>query len=731
MSRFVKATVAVLSVVLCVYTLVEVNFNFLQTQSARAVFVGLGLCLCFLTQPLHPKLAGKLAWLDVVLAVLSLACCGYIVTQLEPALKGLWLGGRDLGSRAGMELATLDFTIGIVGLLLVLEAARRSIGWIVPILAVIFLAHTYYCYLAVQHGLPQLPKFLLRHPGDSAANLVNSTFIKPNGVFGDATYVMFQYVFLFAVFGCFLEMTGAIEFIIRFAERLFGKSRGGPAKVAVLGSGLMGSLSGSAVANAMTTGMFTIPMMKRAGFKPDVAGGITAAAASGGALVPPVMGAGAYMMMQFCKRGEGAAAKPVTFGEIATAAIIPAVLYYLSLLLIVHFYSRRANTEPATPEETAVRGPVPVFEGIVFVAALGMLITMLAVGSSPNLSVTAALATIMLLAVFRPTLPLSTSARLMGLLVFAAGCGVALGINIAYGYMDFSVGTFTTSLQNAMKCAIIAMLGMLGFGLIHPEWRPAIRKALESAAKQGVPLVAASACVGIIIAILNSGVANIMAEAIRNLVQHSLILTLLGIMFCSLLLGMGVPSVVCYLLLATLMGSVLTSLGIDPLAAHMFIFYFGLMSMVTPPVALAAYASASIAKAPIMKTAWESFKFSLVGFTLPFMFVYRPELLLLDLPEHPLTWSGAIWAITLAVVGIFALAVGLAGYLRGPLLVPIRIGMLLAAAALLSPDIVIGKYDFGLPVNITSLALVVAFTLFNWIRVGQTQAKATATGPPI
>ena len=342
-----KRLIPLLSAVLCLYTLTEVNFPRLRPQSQLALFVMLGLVLCFLSTPARERWRDcRVARLgDLALAVASIAACGYVVLMTEPLFHGwfpnLWPYGKSLGNRAGIE-GPADFVLGAVGLLLVLEATRRSIGWVVPALALLFLAHSYYGHLAHQSLLPDLPGWLLPHAGQDAAYLVSTTFSQSLGVFGPAAGVMFKYVFLFVIFGAFLEMSGATRFIIDFAQKVFGGTPGGPAKVAVLGSGLMGSLSGSAVANAVTTGTFTIPMMRHAGFERHVAGGITAAAASGGALVPPVKGAGAYMMLELVQ-------PQVTFLQVAKAALIPAILYYLSIFLIVHFYARRAGAGPLSP----------------------------------------------------------------------------------------------------------------------------------------------------------------------------------------------------------------------------------------------------------------------------------------------------------------------------------------------------------------------------------------------
>ena len=622
--KMTKFVVPFLSVLICLFTLAEVNYNRMQPQSALALFVLFGMALCFIQHPIHPKLKdNQLArWFDVLLGVAACACCAYVIVQAEPFFKSFWLKGQSLANRAGDE-QPLDYRVGLVGLVLVLEATRRTIGLIVPLLALTFVGHSYYCFAAQNHGWPLMPDWLLPHAGQSVDAIVATTYLQTLGVFGPAATVMFKYVFLFVVFGTFLEMSGATQFIIDFAERIFGRSPGGPAKVAVLGSGLMGSLSGSAVANAVTTGAFTIPMMRNAGFNPTVAGGITAAAASGGALVPPVMGAGAYMMLELVQ-------PQVTFLQVAKAALVPAILYYLSIFMIVHFYSKRVGAK-AIQSDGSDKGSIWKFEAVVFFGALGILVGLLVWGFSPFKSVTGALIGILFLSIFRKQLALGTAPRYLALGAFAAG---TLIHHFAFADM-VDEPSMRQVAESWLDSTLIGTFCLLVFGLLHPAWRPAMLKAFGSSAKNGVSLVAASACVGIIIGIVQqTGIAADFSATIRGVVETNLFAALVGIMVCSLILGMGVPSVVCYLLMATLMGSLLGELGVIPLSAHLFIFYFGMMSMVTPPVALAAYASASIAEAPIMKTAFAAFAFSLVGFSLPFMFVYRPELTLQsDAPE--------------------------------------------------------------------------------------------------
>ncbi len=481
------------------------------------------------------------------------------------------------------------------------------------------------------------------------------------------------------------------------------------------------------MANAVTTGSFTIPMMRNAGFKPQIAGGITAAAAAGGALVPPVMGAGAYMMLEFVKRPEGE--PPVEFLEIARAALIPAFLYYLSLLLIVHFYSRRLGSVAVVSSQKK-KEPLSKFEGCVFFAALGVLVTLLVLRFSPSKAVTGSLVLILVMSAMRPKLNLTRNARVSALSCFA-GLFVLhqvtawLAVNwsselrpfVAPSWFNPQTGALVGSsvIESLLSSSVFAMFGLLIFGLVHPSWRPEVVKAFSKSAKAGISLVAASACVGIIIGVVQTTpLANEFGEAIKAVVESSLLLALLGIMICSIVLGMGVPSVVCYLLMATLMGSLLSEMGVAPLAAHMFIFYFGMMSMVTPPVALAAYATASIAEAKIMPTALAAFRFSLVGFALPFMFIYRPALLLMAPPGEQLQALNVVMAILASIIGVVALAGGVVGFFKTRLSVIERILLFVAAVALLAPNV--GGRTIGLLINIGGGVLFAAVAGFNWRR---------------
>ena len=317
----------VVSVVLCLFILAEVNYPQLAPQSELALFAMLGLIVVFLRYPVHPRFAGSRIFhaLDVVLIGGVIVCFGYVLAQTEPVFQDFWLDGKSLGDRAGAELP-LDYVVGAVGLILILEATRRSIGVTLPILSLAFLLYA---------GFGQfMPDWLFPHRGYSLQRIVSQTFLHSQGTFGVALRVMFTYVFLFVLFGTLLERTGATGYVLNLARRVFGASAGAPAKVAVLSSGMMGSLSGSAVANTATTGTFTIPLMQRSGFQPAIAGGIEAAASSGGALVPPIMGAAAYMMLEIVEPA-------VTYLEIIRAALLPAILYYTGMLCMVQLASRK------------------------------------------------------------------------------------------------------------------------------------------------------------------------------------------------------------------------------------------------------------------------------------------------------------------------------------------------------------------------------------------------------
>lgn len=593
----------VVAATLCIFVLVAVNSTLFDQQPNLALFGMLGLTLVFMSRPMvegwqDVKVLKSLDWLLLTATVVTF---GYIFVQSEKLFESFWIDGTMLGDRAGNE-QMIDYVFALIGVALVLEATRRAIGWTLPILCGLFIAYAWFGQ--------SMPDWAFPHRGASWEQIVQKTFLQAGGVFGIALKVMFMYVFLFVLFGSLLEKTGATAYVIRFARRMFRKSSGGPAKVAVVSSGLMGSLSGSAVANTATTGTFTIPLMKSSGFKPETAAGVEAAASSGGALMPPIMGAGAYMMLEMVQ-------PTVTYLQIIKAALIPAMLYYTALLLTVHFHSKRIGADTCIENEEDDPANFTPWQGVVFFGSFVVLIAMLVTGYTP------------------------------------------------------------------FRAVSVSLVGILIISLFHQSTRLNYRKvfdAMIAAANGGTALIVAASCVGIILGLVSlTGLGAAFPATIQSFAADSAIVAMVLLMVSTIVLGMGLPSAVCYLLMAILVGGVLTRLNTPPLAAHLFIFYFGMMSMVTPPVALAAYAGAAIAKADVMKTAFAAFRFSLLGFALPYSFVLRPELLMLT-PENTAASAFAIAAnVATSLAGILGLSTAMAGYAFKPLAAWQR-GLLLIAS---------------------------------------------------
>ena len=625
------------AVILSLFILAEVNYPQLSPQAQLAIFAMLGLVLVFLKYPIHRRFEEYIVFqiLDFVFVVVTVICFGYILIQTEPIFKRFWIDGQQLGDRAGMGTTT-DYIIGLLGLLLVLEATRRAIGLTLCVLSLAFLA-----YAAFGQSMPD---WLFPHRGYSWERIVSQTFLHSQGVFGIALKVMFTYVFLFVLFGALLERTGATGYIIDLARRLFRASVGGPAKVAVVSSGAMGSLSGSAVANTATTGTFTIPMMRSSGFRPTVAGGIEAAASSGGALVPPIMGAGAYMMLEIVEPA-------VTYLQIIKAALIPAILYYTALLLIVHFYAKRVGASAEVPQESITETPESKtgIEGLVFLVAFTALILFLVLGYTPFRAVSLSLLLILIL----------------------------VGVRGIWDIIKQVIRSDVSSSGALIGNTLLLFARQIWIGIRQ------MVEAMEKAAHGGVSLIAAASCVGLILGVVTlTGIGAKLPGTLLPLAENSRLLALVLLMISTIILGMGLPSSVCYLLMATLVGPVLSELGLVPLAAHLFIFYFGMMAMVTPPVALAAYTAAAIAGAGIMQTGIAAFRFALVGFTLPYAFVLRPELLLLSPDGGAAGFFIVAVGILIAILGIVALAASVSGHWFAALNFWQRAGLLVAAAVL-------------------------------------------------
>lgn len=518
-------------------------------------------------------------WLDLtargLLIAAAVVCCFYLVFEHEQLVR-----------RAGTP-TTLDLLAGALAILVVLELTRRTTGWALVVVALLALAYAL--------AGPYLPG-VLAHRGYSPVRLIEHLYLSTEGIWGVPLGVSADFVYLFVLFGAILDAAGGGELFIGLSSRIAGATRGGPAKTAALASALMGSLSGSAVANVVTTGSFTIPVMKRTGFSPRFAGAIEAAASSGGQLMPPIMGAGAFILATWTN---------IPYVRVALAAVIPAILYYVALLMAIHFQAGKANLPSST------RGGPSVLERLHLLIPLGVIVAFLALGRSP---------------------------------MRAAYWGVLSGVILA-------MARTTTRL----------------------DWTGA-KKALLAGGAGTVQVAAACASAGIVVGVASlTGIGLRMSEFIVTLsgghLPVALVLTAIG----AVILGMGLPTTAAYVVLAALGAPALTEMGVPLLPAHLFIFYFGALSNVTPPVALAAYAAAGIAGGTPVRTAVTALSLAITGFVVPFMFVYGPPLLM----DGGLL--SVILAFTTAAIGVAALAGAVIGFVRAPLRVWER-GLLTTAA---------------------------------------------------
>ena len=496
-------------------------------------------------------------------------------------------------------LSTADLVIGILFVLTLLEAARRSIGLAMPITAIAFLM---YAYVG-----PYLPG-LLRHAGFNTETIIDQLYLTTEGIFGIPLGVSATYVILFVIFGVFLEKSGTGQFFMELAAATTGKAAGGPGKIAVVSSGLFGTISGSAVANVMVTGQFTIPMMKRTGFQPHFAGAVEATASTGGQIMPPVMGAAAFVMAEFMG---------IPYLTVCKHAIIPAVLYYLSVFMAVHFEAVR----------TDLRGMLE---------------------APPRLAA-------VLLSRGHLLLP------------------VAVMLYILFeGYTP-------------MYACIFSIITALILANVKKETRMGLQKILDAlgdGAKGALQVACACACAGIIIGIVNlTGLGLKFTGFVLYLAGESLAPALLFTMVAGIILGMGLPTTAAYIVMAALLVPGLVKLGIVPIAAHMFAFYYAIISAITPPVALAVYAGAGLAGSNIWKTGLAAVRIGAPGFIIPFMFVYEPSLL----------FVGSAWEILSvfisASIGVIMLAGGLIGWFAWKTNIVERLLLVAGAVLLIKPGI--------------------------------------------
>jgi len=587
------------------FQVVTAAFSPLSSQVVRAIHVGFVLLMVF---ALHPVLFRGRAG---VAAGWALGLLGFAFSFYH------WIFEADLTQRAG-ELTPLDFVIGTVTIVLVFEAARRMMGWALPFICALFLA-----YALFGQYLPGA----LAHRGYSFEQVVSTLGFGTEGIYGTPTYVSSTYIFLFILFGSFLEQAGMIALFTDFAMGTVGHTRGGPAKVSVISSGLMGTINGSGVANVVTTGQFTIPLMKRFGYSPAFAGGVEATSSMGGQIMPPVMGAVAFIMAETIN---------VPYVEICKAAAIPAILYFVTAFWMVHLEAGRKGLLGLPKDECPNPWTAMRQRWYLLLPLIGLVVLLFS-GYTPLFSGTVGLGLTVIL-IFGAAV-LSGVRNLPLRFLF----WVLLGFACA-GFVQFGVITFF---------AIIAVLVALVYALRRE--RGALRlsvTALADGARHALPVAIACALVGVIIGVINlTGVAAEIGGKIILIGEGNLFLALFLTMIVCLVLGMGIPTIPNYIITSSLAAPVLLKLGVPLIVSHMFVFYFGIMADLTPPVALAAFAAASIANESGLKIGIQAVRIAIAGFVIPYMAVYAPALML----------QGGDLFDTAYVVGKALLAVGLWG----------------------------------------------------------------------
>ncbi len=560
-------------------------FSPLPSQIVRAVHVGFLLLVCFGLFGNQTGAARPAFWIYWGLGIASFAIGLYHWQEYEALIL-----------RAG-DPSDIDVTVGIIGLGLVFLGAWRIMGLALPVIAALFLAYAMFG----QH-LPSP----LNHRGYDLSQVVDQMFLGTEGIYGVPTYVSSSYIFLFIVFGSFLERAGMIKLFTDLALGTVGHTRGGPAKVAVASSALMGTISGSGIANVVTTGQFTIPLMKRFGYRPAFAGAVEATASMGGQIMPPVMGAVAFIMAETLG---------IPYVEVVTAAIIPAILYFLTVFLMVHFEAGRLGLEglPASECPSALRA---IREGWYLLLPLLALVFLLFSGYTP---------------LFAGTIGLALTA------VLILGTGIAQAIGpltlrvVLWVVLGLAAATFLRFGIQAVLWLILALVAVNAFWRGGRATLALCRDSLAEGARNALPVGIACALVGVIIGTLTlTGAASNFAQFIVSVGASSLFLSLLLTMLTCLLLGMGIPTIPNYIITSSIAGPALLELGVPLLVGHMFVFYFGIMADLTPPVALAAFAASPIARAPGLQIGLQCMRIAIAGFVIPFMAVYTPALMLQD-----------------------------------------------------------------------------------------------------
>ncbi len=615
-----------ITIIAVLYSLFHLYITFypLPTLIQRSVHVGVGAILIFLIYPASQKSRkGSAAWYDWLWMIGAAAGVLYLIYQYNDIMT----------VRGGIPNST-DIVMAIITVVVVLEVTRRVTGWILVLFALLFLLYPFIS------SMDFMPDSLLTRPYD-IGDIFGQLYLKTEGLYSSATGASVTFIFLFILFGAFLAKSGMGQLFNDLALAIAGDKQGGPAKVAVISSGFMGSINGAAVANVVSTGAFTIPLMKKIGYHKNFAGAVEASASVGGQILPPIMGASAFIMAE---------TTGVSYGTIALAALLPALLYYLGVIAQVHFRAGKQNLKGVPKDQLPRIKEVMKARG-------HMLLPILA-------------------------------------LVWFLIESVPIGYAAAY---TIGITVLVSQLRKETRMGIKEIID-----------------ALEDGAKQSLSVMAACAVVGIVIGVVNlTSFGTVITSSIVTLGAGSLFLTLFLTMIASMILGMGLPSIPAYIITATMAAPALATFDVPVLVAHMFVFYFGIFANITPPVALAAFAGAGIAQGDPMKTGWQSLRLALAGFIVPFMFVYNPSMLMIDVTNAAVTAKTfplpsvfeIINVIVSSVIGVLGLSAAVEGYLKQTMPMWQRIILATGSFMLIIPELI---------TDIVGIAIVALIAFLNF-----------------
>jgi TRAP transporter 4TM/12TM fusion protein len=593
------------------------------------LFLALSLGAIFLLIPGSRRHVQRIPWYDALAAALGLIVGLYVFVKFP-----------EISNSLG-DIYTERVILGAITVILLAEACRRLVGWPLVIIAAVFIFYAFFAYL---------------FPGDfygrgwSIGRLATYLYLDANGIIGQPLQIGASIVLVFVLFGEALYAIGGAAFLSDFALAVMGRFRGGQAKIAIVSSSLFGNISGSAVANVVVDGAFTIPMMKKAGYPAPVAAAIEAVASTGGQIMPPVMGAAAFLIAEYLA---------IPYAQVALAALVPALLYYITLFIQVDLLAAR----------NGIYG-----------------------------------------------LPAAELPRLLPVLRRSAGFVVPLTVLIIWMFF----------LNRRPEVAgLLAVGSALMVGFLTPGVKLGPRQLLNILINTGrnmLEIAAITGLAGVVIGVLQlTGLGFTLTLTLLNVGQNSAILLLVLTAIVSIVLGMGMPTTAVYVLLAVLVAPGLSKLGILPIAAHLFIFYFGMLSMVTPPVCLASYAAASIGKTDPVRTGWEAMRLCAIAYVVPFLFVFSPSLLLIG------TWYAVAISIATAIFGAVLLGIGLVGYLFSPVGALKRLLFVVAAAGLLIPVVETGSYaNLTWAVNAGGLLLAVTMVAIEWLARSRRQESKIA-----